>query len=312
MITPLRFFMMCGVLVVAVSDASAQSCAAGPATLQILGSAGAAFNKDRASSSYLLWIDGKARMLVDIGGGAYLRFAQSEAKLSDLVLIGISHLHPDHVSDLPALLALSHLQRKEPLPIAGPSAGLGVSGPAGIDVAPDFATFLARMFDERNGAFQMMGGALGAAKGGGVTLKVSVVDVLKAEPSAVFESEGLKVTAFGIPHANMPTLAYRVETRDGTIVFSSDQNGTNPKFVDFAKNADVLIMHLAIAAGAPANPLHAAPAVVGRIAQEAHVGRLVVSHLGVYDLDAAIAELKTAYTGPLIIGADLQCTPIAR
>ena len=76
----------------------------------------------------------------------------------------------------------------------------------------------------------------------------------------MFEGEGLKVTAFGIPHANMPTLAYRVETRDGTIVFSSDQNGTNPKFVDFAKNADVLIMHLAIAAGAPANPLHAAPA----------------------------------------------------
>jgi ribonuclease BN (tRNA processing enzyme) len=48
-------------------------------------------------------------------------------KLSDLVLIGISRLHPDHVSDLPALLWLSHLQRKEPLPIAGPSAGLGVS-----------------------------------------------------------------------------------------------------------------------------------------------------------------------------------------
>jgi len=82
--------------------------------------------------------------------------------------------------------------------------------------------------------------------------------------------------------------------------------------VDFAKNADVLIMHLAIAAGAPPNPLHAAPAVVGRIAQEAHVRRLVVSHLGLYDLDAAIAELKTAYTGPLIIGSDLQCTPIAR
>jgi len=313
MITLFRYFMMCGVLVLsAPSGASAQSCAAGPATLQILGSAGPAFNKDRASSSYLLWMDGKARMLVDMGGGAYLRFGQSGAKLSDLALVAISHLHPDHVSDLPALLWLSHFQRKEPLPIVGPSAGLGVSGPAGNDVAPDFMTFLARMFDERTGVFQVMGGALGAAKGNGVLLKASVIDVLKAEASAVFEGEGLKVTAVGIPHANMPTLAYRVETRDGTIVFSSDQNGTNPKFVDFAKNADVLIMHLAIAAGAPPNALHAAPAVVGRIAQEAHVGRLVVSHLGVYDLDAAIAELKTAYTGPLIIGADLQCTRIAR
>jgi ribonuclease BN (tRNA processing enzyme) len=305
--------MMCGVLALAVpSAASAQSCAAGPTTLQILGSAGPYLQKDRASSSYLLWIDGKARMLVDMGGGAYLRFAQSGAQLSDLALIAVSHLHPDHVSDLPALLWQSHFYRKEPLPIVGPSAGLGVSGPVGNDVAPDFATFLARMFDGRNGAFQVLGAAMGAAKGNGVSLKVSVVDVLKAEPTVVIEGEGLKVTALGIPHGNMPTLAYRVETHDGTIVFSSDQTGTDPKFVDFAKNADLLIMHLAIAAGAPPAPLHAAPVVVGRIAQEAHVGRLVVSHLGVYDLNAAIAELKTAYTGPLTIGADLQCTPIGR
>lgn len=311
MIKLLRLFMMSGMLVLAVpSGASAQSCAAGPVTLQILGSGGPAINRERASTSYLLWIDGKARMLVDMGGGAYLRFGESGAKLSDLALIAISHLHPDHVSDLPALLWLSHQVRKEPLPVVGPSAGTGISGPAGNDVAPDFATFLTRMFDEKNGAFQVMGAALGAAKGYGVPLKISVADVLKAEPSTVFEGQGLKVTAFGIPHANMPTLAYRVETRDGTIVFSSDQNGTNPKFVDFAENADVLIMHLAIAAGAT-NPLHAAPAVVGRIAQQAHVGRLIVSHIGLFDLDAAIAELKTTYSGPLIIGADLQCTPIA-
>jgi ribonuclease BN (tRNA processing enzyme) len=311
MIKLLRLFMMSGMLVLAVpSGASAQSCAAGPVTLQILGSGGPAINRERASTSYLLWIDGKARMLVDMGGGAYLRFGESGAKLSDLALIAISHLHPDHVSDLPALLWLSHQVRKEPLPVVGPSAGTGISGPAGNDVAPDFATFLTRMFDEKNGAFQVMGAALGAAKGYGVPLKISVADVLKAQPSTVFEGQGLKVTAFGIPHANMPTLAYRVETRDGTIVFSSDQNGTNPKFVDFAENADVLIMHLAIAAGAT-NPLHAAPAVVGRIAQQAHVGRLIVSHIGQFDLDAAIAELKTTYSGPLIIGADLQCTPIA-
>ena len=30
------------------------------------------------------------------------------------------------------------------------------------------------------------------------------------------------------------------------------------------------------------------------------------------DVNAAIAELKTSYTGPLIIGADLQCTPVAQ
>jgi ribonuclease BN (tRNA processing enzyme) len=241
-------------------------------------------------------------MLVDMGGGTYLRFAQSGAKLSDLALVGISHLHPDHTSDLPALLWLSRQLRNEPLPIVGPS---------GNDVAPDFPTFLTRLFDEKNGAFQVLGATLGASRGNGVRLNVSVVDVVKPEPSTVFKGSDLTVTALGIPHANMPTLAYRVETPAGSVVFSSDQNGTDPKFVDFARNANVLVMHLAIAAGAT-SPLHAAPAVVGRIARDAGVGRLIVSHIGQYDLDAAIGELKQSYAGPLTIGADLQCTPIAR
>ena len=58
------------------------------------------------------------------------------------------------------------------------------------------------------------------------------------------------MTAMGIPHGNIPTLAYRVQTRDVSIVFSSDQTGTNPRFIEFAKGANVLIMHLNIAASA--------------------------------------------------------------
>ena len=108
----------------------------------------------------------------------------------------------------------------------------------------------------------------------------------------------------------MPTLAYRVKVRNISIVFSSDQTGTDPKFVDFAKGANILIMHLALAAGVKNNPLHAAPDVVGKVAQEAGAGRLMVSHIGIFDLDAALAELKTNYTGQLTVGADLLCTPV--
>jgi ribonuclease BN (tRNA processing enzyme) len=311
MIKRFRSFIVCSIVVLAApSGATAQSCAAGPATVQILGSGGPFINRERASASYLLWVGGQARMLVDIGGGTYQRFGQSQTKLSDFALIAISHLHPDHVSDLPTLLWVSQLARTEPLPIIGPSGNSVASSPAGNDVAPDFSTFLARLFDDKNGAFPTMGGTLGG-RGNGVRLNVSTVDVKKAEPSTVFEGHGLRVTALGIPHADMPTLAYRVEASDGSIVFSSDQNGSNPKFLDFAKNANVLIMHLAIAARTT-NPLHAAPAVVGRLAQDAHVGRLIVSHIGQFDLDAAIADLRKFYMGPLTIGADLQCTPIAR
>jgi ribonuclease BN (tRNA processing enzyme) len=279
----------------------AQSCAPGPATVHILGSGGPVASRERASSSYLLWVGGQARMLIDMGGGTYLRFGQSGAKLTDLALVAISHLHPDHVSDLPALLWMTRVPiglggqpRNEPLPIVGPS---------GNDDAPDFATFVARLLSTfLNATAQRETMRL---------LSVSVVDVDKPEPSTVFKNSDITVTAFGIPHNSVPTLAYRVETAAGSVVFSSDQTGTDPKFVDFARNANLLIMHMMLPAGY-SNPFHATPAVVGRIAREAGVGRLIVSHIGQLDLDAAIGELKGSYTGPLTIGADLQCTPIVR
>ena len=97
----------------------------------------------------------------------------------------------------------------------------------------------------------------------------------------VFDRDGVTVTALGIPHGNIPSLAYRVQTRDTSIVFSSDQTGTNPNFIEFAKGANVLIMHVAI-------PVADNRGVVGHIAQEAGVGRLVVSHFGPFPLDPAV------------------------
>jgi ribonuclease BN (tRNA processing enzyme) len=309
----MRRSIVIGLLVAALIPvaAAAQNCEPDSVAVQILGSGGPQINPFRSSTSYLLWVGDQARVLVDMGGGAYGRFGQTQAKLTDLSLVAVSHLHPDHISDLPAFPWQSHLIRKEPLPVVGPS---------GNDAAPDFSTFLSRLFDEKDGAFPTLGATLGGKRrdipgtprpnDGTVRLDVAVVDVTKAEPMTVYDRDGLTVTALGIPHGNMPTLAYRVKVRNMSIVFSSDQTGTDPKFVDFAKGANILIMHLALAAGVKNNPLHAAPDVVGKVAQEAGAGRLIVSHIGIFNLDAALAELKTNYTGPLTVGADLLCTPV--
>jgi ribonuclease BN (tRNA processing enzyme) len=300
----IRSAVISGVALLSIpSVASAQGCAANPVAVQILGSGGPAINRDRASASYLLWVGAQARVLVDLGGGAFARFGQAQARPRDLAMVAISHLHPDHVSDLPAFLWAARQTRTDPLPIVGPS---------GNALAPNFSTFLNRLFDEKIGAFQVLGSTLGGTQGnaaGGLRLEVGVVDVTKVQPSTVFDRDGMTVTALGIPHGPIPALAYRVQTRDVSIVFSTDQTATNPTFVEFAKGANVLIMHLAIAAGAT-SPLHASPAVVGRVAQEAGVGRLIVSHIGQFDLEPAIAELKKSFTGPLTIGADLQCTQV--
>jgi ribonuclease BN (tRNA processing enzyme) len=292
-------------LILSASPSIAQSCIGEPIALQVLGSGGPIPNKFRTSTSYLLWVGDKAKVLVDMGGGALARFGQSEAKLADLHLIAISHLHPDHVSDLPALLWLSDRARKEPLPIVGPS---------GNYMAPDISTFLNRLFDAKTGAFQVLGSTLGGERGplgtgGGVRVLPEVIDVTSPAASKVFDHDGMTITALGIPHGDMPTLAFRVQARDVSIVLSSDQNGTDPKFIEFAKGANVLIMHLAIPTGVT-NPLHAAPEIVGRIARDASVGRLIVSHIGMFNLENAIADLKKVYSGPLTIGAEMLCTQV--
>jgi ribonuclease BN (tRNA processing enzyme) len=298
----IRLAVMCLVVWLAITpSAAAQSCPATGVAVQILGSGGPRMSRDRASASYLLWIDGRSRILVDAGGGAFLRFGQADARIDDLLLVAVSHLHPDHVSDLPALL-WGDMTRKTPL---------AISGPSGNDQAPAFQTFLGHLFDQKNGAFRVLSGTLGGSIGRGIPLEVIEVDVAKRDASTVLGKQDLAVTAMGIPHGNIPALAYRVRTANATIVFSSDQNGSDPRFVDFARGADLLVMHLAIAAGTT-SPLHAAPEVVGRVARDAQVGRLVLSHIGQFDLEPAVAELKKSYSGLLTVGVDLQCTSVGR
>jgi len=284
------------VALMASSGAWAQSCTGNPVAVQVLGSGAPGFVKDRANTSYLLWVGNQARILVDAGGGAYVRFGQAQAKFSDLSMILVSHLHPDHSSDLPGVLWSGRNTRNDTLPIAGPS---------GNDAAPALNDFLTRLFDPKSGSWEVLSSVV--APGPGVKLDPRVVDVTRQEPTTVYDRDGVKVSAMGIPHGNLPTVAYRVETQGVTVVLSSDQNGTNPRFPDFAKGADILLMHLAIGVNAN-NPNQALPAVVGSVAQSANPKRLVLSHIGNFDLDAAVTDVKKNYSGPLTIGADLQCT----
>jgi ribonuclease BN (tRNA processing enzyme) len=277
----------------------AQPCAGEAMGVQVLGSGGPRINGERASTSYLVWIGGKGRILIDAGGGAFLRFGQAGGQLDALSLVAISHLHPDHVSDLPALLWLSNLARKEPLRIAGPSGG---------DVTPDVGTFLSRLFDDKNGAFPVLGGTL-RGTGLGVPLDIMQLNAAAAEALTVFKESEFEISALSVPHANIPNLAFKVRTAQGTAVFGSDQTGTNPRFGSFAQDADILVLHLMIGAG-ETNPLHASPSVVGQVARDAKARSLVLSHIGQFDLAAAVADVRKAYIGPVSVATDLQCVSL--
>jgi ribonuclease BN (tRNA processing enzyme) len=136
--------------------------------------------------------------MVDAGGGVFLRFGEAGAQVRQLDLIAISHLHPDHVSDLPALLWLTG-SRASPLRIVGPS---------GDELFPDFGVFLERLVGGRDSAFPILSKRFNRGQGGAVSLEPTTIDVTRREPTAIPLHSRLQVSAIGVPHT-APSLAYR-------------------------------------------------------------------------------------------------------
>jgi hypothetical protein len=71
---PLFWLATLGVIGPFVSSSRAQTCGAEGVAVQVLGSGGSELQEKRASSCYLVWQDGQARVLVDAGGASALRF----------------------------------------------------------------------------------------------------------------------------------------------------------------------------------------------------------------------------------------------
>lgn len=108
-------------LALSLNPAWSAPCSGHGVELQVLGSGGPELHGKRASSSYLVWQDGKARVLIDSGGGSALRFGEAGARMADLDLVLFTHFHADHSADFPALVKSSYFaSRARPLPIYGP------------------------------------------------------------------------------------------------------------------------------------------------------------------------------------------------
>lgn len=271
--------------------------------VQVLGSGGPDSNDARASSGYLLWVDAEARLLVDAGGGVFLRFGEAKARFESLDAIAITHLHADHVSDLPALLKSGFFgDRKRPLPIIGPSGGDAFSG---------MKEFMRALFDPERGAFRYLSGYLDGS-GGMVRADIVEFDANADTPKAVFENNHFKLSAVGVKHGPVPALGYLVEARGRRIAFAGDQNGNNPAFAAMIKGADILIMDHAVPemADPVSRQLHARPSEIGLLAAKAGLGRLVLSHnmarsLG--PLKENLALIRQHYAGRTIVAKDLMC-----
>ena len=272
--------------------------------LQVLGSGGPIADDARASSSYIVWVDGKSRVLIDAGGGSFLRFGEAHANFNDLEFVGLSHFHADHSADFVALLKSGNF--------AGRQRPLTVAGPSGSNRFPGLDDFLQANLNTTDGAFRYLAGYLDGSSNLPKLGAIEIAEDSNAGVDLLATQDLISIFAQHVPHGIVPASAFRVEVQHKSIVFSSDQNGSDPQFPRFAKDASLLVMHMPIPedSGNAAKQLHAVPSRVGEIAAAANADRLLLSHFMARSLrsfDENVQIVRDGYNGELLVADDLSC-----
>lgn len=286
----------------------------GRPALQILGSGAPLDAGGRASASYLVWLDSRPRLLIDVGAGAAVNFASAGADVRDLDAVLISHIHPDHVADLPALLWSAD--------VVGRSRPLLVAGPEGRGEFPAIGQYLERLFGPQ-GAYPFMNDIM--KSNSAFHLRIMPIAVSRFEAIPLTALDGVRISAFPVEHGKAPTVAYRVDGAGFSIVFAADQTGATPEFAAFASNADVLVLHTALAPhAAKFARVIGLPRDLGKLAARAHAKSVVLSHLmgfprgdpsaasfSLHDPVALRAAIESVFPGRVTLAADGECIALA-
>jgi ribonuclease BN (tRNA processing enzyme) len=283
--------------------------------LIILGSAaGPSVGRARYQTSHVLLHKGAAHV-VDCGYGVSEQLVRAGVRLQDIRDIFITHHHPDHNIELGTLIYFAWYAGMEaPLDLYGPPPLRRMTADYLRAIKPDVDIWLEDIGHKPMGP-------------------VTAHEVSAAGP--VMTSRDMKVTAALVNHPPVvPALAYRFDFPDRSIVFSGD---TTPmeSVARLAKGADVLVheaLYLQSAPGeataatnrAPAGGSaiagdrdkllahllrsHSPPEEVGRIAAEAGVKTLVLSHLAPITIpdETWRAEAAKHFKGEIIVARDLM------
>jgi len=276
--------------------------------LVLLGTAGGPRpHVTRAAPAQAIVID-DAVYVVDCGNGVARQLVLANLPLRAVRHIFITHHHSDHNADYGNLILLAWA--------AGLRTRVDSWGPPPLarmtDLFFEMSTtdIRARTVDE-----------------GRVPLRplVHPHDMRVAGP--VMHDENVRVTAALVHHPPMvPAFAYRFDTAHRSIVVSGDTTPSE-NLVALARNADVLV-HEALFDAAAVGRLvanvpnasdlrrsilshHTTAEEAGRVAAEAQVGTLVLSHL-IPSEDPAVTEAmwseaaRKHFNGPVIVGRDLM------
>jgi ribonuclease BN (tRNA processing enzyme) len=309
--------------------------------LVLLGTAGAPMPvAGRAGISYALIVDERV-FVIDCGRGAPSAFADARLDFSRLEAVFLSHLHADHVGDLPGLLLYPWGVR---VGDNGPLPPIRVYGPPRPEALPaGDATFHRQTTIHPElpapGTTDLVGHILAGyayhlnvmpldcymPDAGALARGIDIPVPARSEggtqvPVVVFDDGVLQVTVAAVTHGHaVPAFAYRFDTADGSVAFSGDTS-VNDNLIALAQGADILVHHVADLGylerhgitGAELKrmaALHTDITEVGNVAERARVRELILSHYLPAEPGAITdaeweARARAGFTGTVTAGRD--------
>jgi ribonuclease BN (tRNA processing enzyme) len=216
--------------------------------LLVVGSGTGVPSLRRGSPAYAVKAGGRL-LLMDIGSGALRSLLRYGLDFSDIDILALSHLHPDHVGDLvPFLFATRYslgYTRKEP-----------------------FMLLAARGFREFHAHLK-------AAFSDWVEPPPGLMDLKELSPDGPDEVqfEGLTIKS-APPNHTYGSLAFRVEAQGRSLVYSGDTD-LSDSLVELARGADLLMLECSNPFKVPG---HLTPTEAGGLAARAGVKRLLLTH----------------------------------
>ena len=170
-----------------------------------------------------LIVAGPERLLFDVGRGVPTAMSRMGIVPADVTKVFLTHLHSDHVIDLPELYLYPWASqgRTTPFEVWGPDGTKAMM--QNLQKAFAFDIRIRRDVEE---------------KFPGSGIKVIATDIREG---IVYQANGVKVTAFLVDHGPVkPAFGYRVEYRQHSVVLSGDTRPSE-NLVKFARGADLLI-----------------------------------------------------------------------
>ena len=241
--------------------------------LHILGSGTCIPYERRGSSGYALRLS-KSIILLDCGNGTTWKLGKVGINYLEIDHIFITHFHPDHTSDLiPFLFATKYAQGSHR------DNRLFIWGPRG------FKSFFSALRE----AYRDW-------------IVPDNLNICEVEEGRMEFDDFMLISAQ--THHTENSLAYRIESEGMSITYTGDTEYSEA-LVELAKDSDCLIIECSMPDKLKIKG-HLTPTEVSRIANEAKVKKLIVSHLyPICDALCVIKDIRERVVSETILAEDL-------